>query len=65
MWMVVKFYDGDDVASAPTTWIKKENNEITCFWPNKNVEKLRRSTEIPDASEGRFYSCKILMNGSK
>lgn len=64
MWLIVKFHD-DDVAAVPITWIKKENNIIRCFWPRQNVEKKRRSIEIPDESEGEYHVCVILMDGSK
>lgn len=68
LWQVVEFLKDKSIAAVPKPWIKKfKNLRAQCYWPENNVESLRKRIIQPalKKNEKNFYGCKILLKGGE
>lgn len=67
LWKLVEFLEDESIASVPKLWIKKLKHNWVCYWPEKNVESLRRRIIQPPIKKNskNFYKCRILLEGGE
>jgi len=61
MYRIIIFDEDNSIAGVPSTWIKKIEDKIMCYWPlvssRERVEKIIREQLEPNAS-WQLYNCR-------